>query len=75
MTWNISASGPKSDVKAEVEKKVTGFHQHPDVTAVINSAIDATRGSHVSVSGSGYDQSFSLNISSWEQAAAQGTTG
>jgi len=72
MTWNVSLSGPKDEVKKKVEEKVTGFHQHPEVTEAINKALDAVKGTQVSVSGSGYDQGFSLNVSSWVEESKTG---
>jgi len=64
MTWNISASGSKEEVKSKVKEKVTGFHQHPVVTEAINKLVDEQTGPKVSVSGSGSDSSCSLSISS-----------
>lgn len=66
MTWNVSVSGTKEEAKAKVEEKVTGFHQHPNVTQAINLLIDEQKGPKVSVSGSGSDTGGSLSIGSFE---------
>lgn len=65
MTWHVSDSGPKDEVKARVKEKVTEFHQHPDVADALGKLIDDQKGPRVSVSGSGSDTSCSLSISSF----------
>jgi hypothetical protein len=65
MTWNVSHSGPKADVKAQVVEKVTNFHQHPEVADALGKLIDAQVGPKVSISGSGSDTSASLSLSSF----------
>lgn len=65
MTWNVSDSGPKEEVKARAVEKVTNFHKHPDVADAIGKLIDAQTGPNVSLSGSGSDTSCSLSISSF----------
>lgn len=65
MTWNISASGTKEEVKDKVAEKVTGFHDHPKVTSAIQTLVDEQAGPKVSISGSGSDSSCSLSISSF----------
>jgi hypothetical protein len=64
MTWHVSFSGPKEDVKAKVAEKVTDFHKHPEVAVALGKLIDDQVGPNVSISGSGSDTSCSLSISS-----------
>lgn len=64
MTWSVSKSGPKQQVKEQVVEQVTNFHQHPTVAAALAALIDGQRGPNVCVSGSGSDTSVSLSISS-----------
>lgn len=65
MTWSVSDSGPKEEVKARVAEKVTQFHQHPEVADALGKLIEDQKGPKVSVSGSGSDTSCSLSISSF----------
>lgn len=64
MTWNVSFSGPKEQVKEQAKEKVTNFHAHPDVAEALGTLIDAQKGPNVTISGSGSDTSVSLSISS-----------
>lgn len=65
MTWNVSLSGTKEEVKKQIEEKVTGFHAHPEVTQALHLLIDEQKGPQVSVSGSGSDIGASLSLSSF----------
>lgn len=65
MTWNVSNSGTKEEVKAAVTEKVVGFHAHPAVAEAICKLVDDQKGPKVSVSGSGSDTSCSLSLSSF----------
>lgn len=65
MTWSVSKSGPKEEVKAALVEQVTTFHSHPDIADALGKFIDAQKGPKVSVSGSGSDTSCSLSISSF----------
>lgn len=65
MTWNVSNSGTKEEVKAAVTEKIVKFHNHPSVAEAICKLVDEQVGPKVSVSGSGSDTSCSLSISSF----------
>lgn len=65
MTWNVSNSGTKEEVKAAVTKKVVDFHQHPRVAEALCLLIDEQAGPKVSISGSGSFTSCSLSLSSF----------
>lgn len=70
MTWTITDSGPKDEVKKRVVEKVAGFHAHPAIADALGALIDQQSGPSISISGSGSNASVSLSISSTGTAPA-----
>jgi hypothetical protein len=64
MTWSVSASGSKSDVKAAIIRQVGTCVNHESATAGLIALVDDQKGTHVSISGSGWDHNASLSIQS-----------
>lgn len=64
MTWSVSASGSKREVKEAIVKQVGPSHDHGSAVAGLIALVDDQKGEHVSISGSGWDQNCTVNISS-----------
>jgi hypothetical protein len=71
MTWSVSASGKKADVKQSIEKQLESAG-HPTVAAALCALVDdacGATGTHASVSGSG-STTASISISTWKDTPA-----